>query len=118
MVFHHAHARARGCDDQRVAFAEGMQEVLGDRACLVFKPIIEERLSAAGLLRRKDHVHAKTLQNVGHVLQRRGIELVAKTGDKKLGFWHLSLKVPTTKGHKGTQRKIYGKAICSSLVEP
>jgi hypothetical protein len=59
-----------------------MHEIQRDRACFIFKSIIEERLSAAGLLGRKEQLHAQALQEMGHVLERGGIELVAETGDE------------------------------------
>ena len=50
--------------------------------------IVEKRLSTADLLRREDHFKAQALPQVGHVLERFGIELVAEAGDEKLGLGH------------------------------
>ena len=97
MMLDHAHTRPRGSNDGRVLFGEGMQEIQRHGTCFLLKSIIEERLSAAGLFGRKDQFHAEALQDMGHLLERRGIELVTQAGDEKLGFWHLGK--PNHKGH-------------------
>ena len=84
----HAYARTRWCDDGCLTFTEGTQEIQRYRARLIFKAVIEEWLPATGLFERKDQFHIEIFQDAGHVLKRGGIELVAETGYKKLGFWH------------------------------
>ena len=84
----HAHAGTGRTDDRRVTFGKGMHEVQRDRARFIFKPIVEERLSAAGLFGWKKQLHAQALQEMSHVSERGGVELVTKTGNEKLGFWH------------------------------
>ena len=36
----------------------------------------------------KIQFHTQALQNMGHILKRGGVELVAEAGNKELGFWH------------------------------
>ncbi len=85
----HAHARAGWSNDRRVTFSKGMHEVQRDGTRLIFKAIVEERLSTTGLFGREDQVHAETLQNVRHILERGRIKLIAEAGDKELGLGHL-----------------------------
>ncbi len=87
----HAHARAGRSNDGSITLAEGMQEIHRDRTRLLFKPIIEKRLSTAGLFGGKEQFHAKALEDACHVLKRRGIELIAEAGNEKLGFSHVQL---------------------------
>ncbi len=84
----HAYARSRWADDGRIAFGKSMHEIESDRACFVLKSIVEERLPAACLLGWEGHIHTQPLQEMGLILERGGVELVTKTGDEKLGFWH------------------------------
>ncbi len=69
-------------------------------ARFILKAVVEERLSAAGLFGREEQFHAQALQEMGHVLERGSVELVAQAGDEKLGFWHsISLRLKH-EGHK------------------
>jgi hypothetical protein len=88
MMLDHADTRARWTDNRRVTFCKGTHKVQRDRPGLIFKTIIEERLSTAGLLGRENQFHAETFQDAGHVLKRGCVELIAETGNEKLGFWH------------------------------
>lgn len=92
----HADTRTGGSDNGRITFGKGMHEVQGNRARLVFKAVVEKRLSAAGLFGRECQFHAQTLQDVSHILKRGGVELVAKTGNEELGFCHNLLFVWAT----------------------
>ena len=87
-MLNHADTRTRGADDRRFAFGECAHEIQRHRAAFVLKAIVEERLAAAGLLHWKDEFYAQALEEPGHVLERRSIELVAEAGNKQLSFWH------------------------------
>src|SRR5215212_10786968 len=52
MVLDHTDTGTRRANERRVAFAESTQKVQRHRAGLLFETIVEERLSATGLLRR------------------------------------------------------------------
>ena len=89
MMPDHADTRAGGSHNRRITFAKGMQKIQRNRTCLIFKPVVKERLSAAGLFGRKDQLHPEALQDAGHILERGRIELIAETGNKELSFWHV-----------------------------
>src|SRR6186997_3385398 len=89
MMPDHADTRAGRSHNRRITFAKGMQKIQRNRARLIFKPIIEERLPAAGLFGRKSQFHPEALEDAGHILKRGGIELIAETGNKELSFYHL-----------------------------
>jgi hypothetical protein len=80
-----------------------MHKVQSDRPRLIFKSVVEERLSTTGLFGRKNQFHAQALQNTSHILKSRAIELIAEAGKKKLSFSHF-IQYQKSK-HKGTQRK-------------
>jgi deoxyribodipyrimidine photolyase len=86
MMLDHAHTGPRGSYDRRTAFGKALHKIQRHGTCFLLKSIIEERLSAAGLFGREDQFYAKTLQDTGHILKCRGIELVTETGNEKLGF--------------------------------
>jgi hypothetical protein len=46
-------------------------------------------LSTAGLIDRKIHVHAETVENIYNSLARLRVERIDKTGDEKLNRGHL-----------------------------
>ena len=62
MMLNHAHARTGRANDRRVAFGEGMHEAQRYRARLIFKTVVEERLSTTGLFGRKTQFHTELLQ--------------------------------------------------------
>ena len=82
MMLDHPYARTGGTDDRCIALRKGAHEVQGDRARLLLKPIVVERLPAAGLFGRETQLDAEALQQADHVLKRPRIELIAETGDK------------------------------------
>jgi hypothetical protein len=87
-MLYHAYTGTGRPNDWRITFREGMHEIQCNRPCLLFKAIIEERLSAAGLFWRKNQFHPQSLQNASHILKRGSVELVTEAGNEKLGFWH------------------------------
>ena len=93
----HAHARTRWTDDGCTAFREGAQEVQRNRARIILKAVVEEWLPTTGLFGRKDQFDFEMFQDAGHVLKRGGIELVAETGYKELGFGHNYISVGVTR---------------------
>ena len=88
MMLDHTHTRTRRADNRRIALCKGMHKVQCNRTRLIFEAIVEEWLSTAGLLRREGQFHSQVLQDMGHILKRGCIELIAETGKEELGFWH------------------------------
>ena len=88
MMPDHADTRSGWANDRRVILGEGMHEIQCDWPGLVFESVVEERLSTAGLFRRKGQFHTQALEDARHVLEGGGIELVPETGNEQLGFGH------------------------------
>jgi hypothetical protein len=59
-----------------------MKKIPGNVTRLALESIVEMRLSATGLFVRKGQFHAQSFQEMRHILERSGVELVAKTGDE------------------------------------
>jgi hypothetical protein len=78
----HADTRTGRADNRIAAFPKGVQKIPGNIPRLGFEPVIEVRLSTAGLFVWKGQFHAQTLQQSSHVLECFGIELVAKAGNE------------------------------------
>ena len=81
-MFDHAHTRSRRTDDRPITLRKGVHKIECNRPRFVFKAVVEERLSAAGLFGGKEQLHAQALQEMSHILERSGVELVTKTGDE------------------------------------
>ncbi len=87
-MLHHADTGTRGSNNRRIAFRKGVHEVQCHRTRFILEAVIEKRLTTTSLLRRENQFHAQALQDKSHILKGGRVKLVAKTGKKKLGFWH------------------------------
>src|SRR5262245_31126960 len=68
--------------------------MFSDRTCFVAQACIEVRLSAASLIFRKLHLHAKTVENAHYGLTRLRVEGIDEAGDEKLNGGHQSILIP------------------------
>ena len=87
-MFEHVGARTRWCDNISACFFEYPDRMFRNRAGFGTQARVEIWLSAAGLVDRKVHAHAKAAENVHNRLTSLWVERIDQAGDEELNGSH------------------------------